>query len=404
MKRAIWILGAGLVVCFTAAFFWTARWVHAPSSPSRGAYRAAWSPAAAASYLDYREAWWQSWPVAKRDHGTVCISCHTVLPYAFVRSDLRQQLGQTALTSSERRMLNSIRVRVADWPQTSPYYSDAAHAAPSRATESVLNAFILAAYDQTSGQLDAVTRHAFDEAWALQNSSGANAGGWNWQNFHEAPWESTESAYQGAALMAIAVSRTPEQYRNNPDVGSHISQLQSYLSQNYSVQPPINKVYVLWASAHMPGLLSDNQRNGLVAQLAHLQQRDGGWSLASLDRQTAPKKAFLDLIKRVHGADRSDGCGTGLAVLGLEKAGVSLRDPVLQRGLTWLQQHQYQDGSWWATSLNGPRDNESELGRFMSDAATGYAVLALEQARDAASASVQSGKVRKPARISSSGE
>jgi squalene-hopene/tetraprenyl-beta-curcumene cyclase len=47
----------------------------------------------------------------------------------------------------------------------------------------------------------------------------------------------------------------------------------------------------------------------------------------------------------------------------------------------WLRQHQYQDGSWWAPSLNGLRQPDSELGRFMSDAATGYAVLAMEQAR-----------------------
>jgi len=404
MKRALWFLGAGLVVCIAAAFFWTARWVGAPSNASRGAYRTAWSPKAAASYLDYREVWWQNWPAAQRDHGTVCISCHTVLPYALVRPALRQQLGQTALTSTERRMLESIEVRVTDWPQTSPYYPDSAHAAPSRATESILNAFILAAYDKTDDKLDPVTRHAFGEAWALQISTGANAGGWKWQNFNEAPWESSESAYQGAALMAIAVGCMPEQYRNNPDVESHVTQLESYLIRNYPAQPSLNQLYVLRASAYMPGLLSDKQRDRLIAKLVRLQQRDGGWSLASLDRQTAPKKALLDLAKRVHGGDGSDGCGTGLAILGLEKAGVGLRNPELQRGLTWLQQHQRQDGSWWATSLNGPRDASSEVGRFMSDAATGYAVLALEQARKPASASVQSGTAGNSTSATSPGE
>src|ERR1700735_5605575 len=36
----------------------------------------AWDKAAAARYLDDREVWWQEWPHAQKDHGTVCVSCH----------------------------------------------------------------------------------------------------------------------------------------------------------------------------------------------------------------------------------------------------------------------------------------------------------------------------------------
>jgi squalene-hopene/tetraprenyl-beta-curcumene cyclase len=79
--------------------------------------------------------------------------------------------------------------------------------------------------------------------------------------------------------------------------------------------------------------------------------------------------------------DGSDGIATGLTVLALEESGVDLQDPALKRGLDWLARHQYEEGSWWASSLNGFRDSASGVGRFMSDAATGYAVLALEQAR-----------------------
>ena len=48
-----------------------------------------WNQEAAAHYLDSREIWWQSWDAAKRDYGTVCVSCHTVLPYALSRSRSR---------------------------------------------------------------------------------------------------------------------------------------------------------------------------------------------------------------------------------------------------------------------------------------------------------------------------
>jgi hypothetical protein len=65
----------------------------------------------------------------------------------------------------------------------------------------------------------------------------------------------------------------------------------------------------------------------------------------------------------------------------LEESGMSSKDMMLTRGLQWLEQHQNKDGSWRASSLNEKRDPDSDIGRFMSDAATGYAVLALETAQ-----------------------
>ncbi len=371
-----------VALCFAGLLFWTAERVRASSAPVGGAYRSDWSPGAAATYLDSREVWWQSWPAAQRSQGTVCVSCHTVLPYALVRPALRGQLHQTGLTSTENRMLNSIETRVTDWQQMKPYYDDSAHAAPSRATEAVLNAMILAAYDSESNRLRPVTLRAFDEAWALQENTGQSAGGWEWQDFHEAPWESTESGYQGAAMMAIALGRTPSSYRSELSVRGHVEALREYLQRRYTTQPVMNQLYVLWASAEMPGLLTDSQRADLVTKVAALQQADGGWSLSSLDKQKALKPSVLDLFKRAVRDDGSDGCATGLAVLALEESGVESQNQALRRGLTWLGQSQHEDGSWWASSMNGFRDPASYTGRFMSDAATGYAVLALEEARN----------------------
>jgi squalene-hopene/tetraprenyl-beta-curcumene cyclase len=160
-----------------------------------------------------------------------------------------------------------------------------------------------------------------------------------------------------------------------------VTELQEYLRRTYSGQPAINQLYVIWAAEEMPDLVNGNQRTQFIAKIEGLQQPDGGWSLVSLDDRVALKSEMLDIFRHVDRVDGSDGCGTGLAVLGLEKAGVSFEDPAVKRGLKWLGQHQYQDGSWWAPSLNGFRAPDSEVGRFMSDAATGYAVLAMEQAR-----------------------
>ncbi|HTV14855.1 MAG TPA: hypothetical protein VME68_09080 [Acidobacteriaceae bacterium] len=378
MKRVVLCLGVLLVVVSAGAFFRAARRADVSPTLSRGAFQHTWSPAEAAAYLDYRESWWQGWQRAQKDHGTICISCHTVLPYALVRPDLRAQLSENGLSPAELKMLGSIETRVTHWSQTTPYYTDAAHAQPSRGTESVLNAFVLAAYDRRSGQFTSVTRQAFDEAWALQNSSG----GWPWQDFHESPWESPESAYWGAALMAIGVNNTPKSYRDEPAVRPHVNQLQDYLRRTYSDQPTINQLFVVWAGESMDGLVSNTQRSQLAQKIERLQHPDGGWSLGSLDDRVVRKPEMLDMFRPGGGRDGSDGCGTGLAVLGLEKAGVAIQDRAVQRGLEWLRSHQYQDGSWWAPSLNVLRPPDSEVGRFMSDAATGYAVLAIDQARE----------------------
>jgi hypothetical protein len=54
---------------------------------------------------------------------------------------------------------------------------------------------------------------------------------------------------------------------------------------------------------------------------------------------------------------------------------------MLIHGLQWLESHQESDGSWRADSLNAKRDPQTDVGHFMTDAATGYAVMALEESR-----------------------
>ena len=366
MRAALALVSASLVI-LCAATSCTSPQTLTSSAPPSGQ----WNPQQAANYLDRREIWWQQWPRAQKDHGTLCISCHTTLPYALVRPALRRQLHEPSLSAPEAAMLASVQTRVNRWPEMIPFYSDAVSGpgktAQSHATEAVLNAILLSSNDLSQPDLRPVTRAALQNAWALQLPSG----GWQWQDFQLGPWESAESVYQAAALLLLQVQSAPHHYADEPAVRGHVALLLQYLQQHYPTQPLMNQLYVLWASSKTPHLLTPAQSAALLRQLDTLQQSDGGWCLASLD----PTKRLDDSPRPI----ASDGMATALAVLALEESGTPSRNSTLARGLAWLQHHQLPAGNWPASSLNKDRDPASNVGLFMSDAATGYAVLALQQ-------------------------
>ncbi len=348
--------------------------VHAANKPNPTS-GADWNRQAAASYLDSREIWWQSWDRAQKDHGTLCVSCHTQATYGMARPALRGELSESGPSASEQVMLASIEKRVRGWKDMKPFYSDAVYGTgkeiESRNAESVLNAIILSSYDQRQGHLSEATRTAFDNAWALQSKTGPDAGAWVWQNFDYDPWESPVSQYHWAALMALTVATAPENYRSDPAIAANLNLLLAYLRMHYGEQCLLNKIVALRAAAAYSGLLTDSQRNTLLELLYTLQRPDGGWSLTNLGAWQRRDKTPLET--------RSDGYATGLIVLALEETGATRHNPHVARGLAWLVANQDKaTGAWPAWSLNKNRDPKSNVGLFMSDAATSYAVLALE--------------------------
>jgi squalene-hopene/tetraprenyl-beta-curcumene cyclase len=332
-----------------------------------------WDRQAAERYLDGREVWWQGWDRTQKDHGTYCISFHTQAPYGLARPALRHELGEAAPSGAEQAMIASIEKRVHMWKEVQPFYLDEKYGEgkeiESRNAESVLNAVILASYDARQKHLSDTARLAFENAWALQSKSGPIAGAWVWQNFHYTPWESPESEYHGAALMAMAVGFAPAHYRDERQNVERVAALTGYLRSHYDAQPLLNRVIAFWAMARFTGLLTNEQRGKLLADLKTRQRDDGGWSLADLGTWKRVDETPLET--------RSDGYATGVVLLALEENHV--RDESVKRGIAWLEANQDKTtGAWPAWSLNKKRNPQSDAGPFMSDAATGYAVLALE--------------------------
>jgi len=365
-SRAAVLAIAGCV----AATAFSAR-LHSTSVPM-----AEWSARAAAGYLDARMAWWLTWKNASRDHETSCVSCHTAVPYALARPALRGALSEREATPQEQRLLENVSKRVRLWREVEPFYPDQSNGLPksseSRGTEAVMNALILSRRDAAHDVMADDTRQAFANLWPLQFRNGELKGTWAWLNFHYEPWEASGSPYFGAALAAIAVGSAPGGYASSSEIQPPLNLLRDYIRRGADTVHLFNRVMALWASGELPGLLAPVQQQAIVDAAFAAQRDDGGWSTAALGPWTRIDGTSLDA--------RSDGYATGLVSLALQRAGQSRDDPRVRRGLDWLARHQdVATGMWVASSVNKSRDLATDVGKFMSDAATAYAVMALTQ-------------------------
>jgi len=329
-----------------------------------------WNPKLAAQFMDARQKAWVTWPHAN-ESGVPCVSCHTGMPYLLARPALRQALSEKAPTLYEDVLLAGLRATVMRTDAKDLFkglkglIADQVYGA-----QVVLSGLLLANDDAKHGRLSPEAEKALERMWSVQVQTGDARGSWLWSDFDLDPWETKDATFYGAALGALATGVAPAGYQARPELRENIAALAAYLRRAQQTQPLHNRLFLLWASTQLRDLLPDADRQAIIEEVRRTQEDDGGWTLASLgawkQRQEAPPAAG------------SNSYATAVVTFTLEQAGVRSSDAVLARGLGWLQLHQNpQTGSWTADSMNHHHEPGSMPALFMSDAATGFAAMAL---------------------------
>jgi hypothetical protein len=333
-------------------------------------YGGDWSPRLAADYLDSRQKEWFAWPAAKAAGGP-CVSCHTGITYLLVRPGLRRALGESELTSYERGLLDGLRARLEK--KTASEFSPGGKepfASQKLGVEAILSTLSLTLQDSGSGKLSPDAKQAFDRLWSLQIRDGKAKGAWAWFDLNLDPWETPDSAFHGAALAAMAAGAAPAEYRDQPEIRQRIADLTGYLQREQQAQPLHNRLTLLWASSKLPAALPAPMRKPILDEILRKQQADGGWTLESLGTWAPHPKAPP--------STGSNSYATAFVAFVLEQAGIARSNPDLIRALDWLKSHQNREfGYWTADSMNKPYEPDSMPLRFMQDAATSFAAMAL---------------------------
>ena len=327
-----------------------------------------WNKRLVADYLDSRQKEWFEWKAAKAPGGP-CVSCHTGLTYLLARPALRRALNERGQTAYETGLLDGLRARVGktEVKEIFPAFAKEPLASQQMGVEAILSSLLLTL--ENPGSAEATL--AFERLWRLQISEGKDRGAWAWFDLDLNPWEMPDSKFFGATVAALAVGSTPAEYRRRPEVRDHLAALTAYLQREQQSQSLHNRLMLLWASTKLPEALPAAMRRTVVDDLWRKQQPDGGWTMESLgpwkDHPAAPASVG------------SNSYATALSAFVMQRAGVLTRpDARLVRALDWLASHQDpKQGSWPASSMNKQFEPGSIQIRFMDDAATAFAALAL---------------------------
>jgi squalene-hopene/tetraprenyl-beta-curcumene cyclase len=275
-----------------------------------------------------------------------CATCHTNVPYMLARPKVSG--GDLAPMREVREFLEAT---VKKWEKEKPRTD----------YEVVATAFALAGNDAaTTGKLHPLTKTALDKMWTIQKADGS----WNWPDCDWPPLEHDQ--FYGVAFVTVALALAPDRYAETPAATEGLKKLRAYLKTNAATELH-HRATLLWASSKIDGLLSEDEKKSIVAELRKLQLSDGGWNLPTL----GPYPMHRDKKTR-NPMDVSDGYATGFVTFVLRQAGVPADDPALKKAVEWLQKNQRESGRWFTQSLGGSKAH------YITNAGSSFAILALD--------------------------
>ncbi|MGK0188002.1 MAG: squalene-hopene/tetraprenyl-beta-curcumene cyclase [Verrucomicrobiales bacterium] len=292
-----------------------------------------------------------------------CISCHTNGAYLEHRPALASTLGAPA---NEIRQFFIGQLEVF---QKEPLEELRSGIAPTQVAYLALG---LAEWDlHVAKALSPETERALQLMFLAQADDGSWSNDTCWPPYESSPYHATTTA-----AMAIATAPGWLEQSHSNETSKGIGNLRRYLRDT---TPPhkFAQVLLLRASLRLNGLLEESQQEKIVDSIWQLQQADGGWSTRSFaepnewgnGNRTARLQAEVEPVSTA-----SDGHQTGLAIVALAEAGVTIDDdPRLARGVQWLKSHQRQSGRWWTRSLNTDRSH------YITYSGTLLPLLALEK-------------------------
>ncbi|MEI7702610.1 MAG: hypothetical protein WCK86_22640, partial [Planctomycetia bacterium] len=307
------LLSSGVVLCLASGHLLQAddyqyrfEGIQIPKATAEEPVRSELSVAAASDYLEKGSLAWSG--------ERKCVSCHTNGTYMTIRPALTKSLG--APNAANRTFFLEQLTKLKEEPRDRLRQS-------TRPAQVIYIAAGLAEWDaHLTGALSPETEQALELMFEIQSENGT------WGSLD--CWPPFESdSYHEATVAAMAAATAPgwitkiSQAPEKAAVFAAVEKLKAYLRTEQPLHD-YSRVLLLWTSARMQDLLTEQQRTELITSLTKHQKPDGSWSIRSFaapeawggGNRAAKLKAETDFQD-----PPGDGHMTGLAIIVLRENG-----------------------------------------------------------------------------------